>query len=104
MLNLLDLGLRKVKQKTPAPQINSFHQTPQLEKHKDQKEITATPQVEILFTTLKKHQHHNTTNPNVPLSEEDSSSQNDKLWKRSEVSSVNTEVEKRRWQGSDQRM
>ena len=66
MLNLLDLGLRKVKQKTPAPQINSFHRTPQLEKHKDQKEIAATTQVDILFTTLKKHQHRNTANPNVP--------------------------------------
>ena len=30
-------------------------------------EITATPQIEILFTASKKHQHRNTANPHVPL-------------------------------------
>ena len=30
-------------------------------------EITATPQIEILFTASKKHQHRNTANPHAPL-------------------------------------
>ena len=29
-----NLGLEKVKQETPAPQVISFHQTPQRKKHK----------------------------------------------------------------------
>jgi len=48
---MLNLGLRKVNQKNPAPHTISFHRTPQREKHKHRTfEITATPQVEILFT------------------------------------------------------
>jgi len=31
---MLNLGLRKVNQETPAPQTISFHRTPQCEKHK----------------------------------------------------------------------
>ena len=30
-------------------------------------EITATPQIEILFTASKEHQHRNIANPHVPL-------------------------------------
>ena len=30
-------------------------------------EVTATPQIEILFTASKKHQHRNTANSHVPL-------------------------------------
>ena len=32
--NMLNLALRKVKQETPAPQMISFHRTPQREEHK----------------------------------------------------------------------
>ena len=44
---MLNLGLRKIKQETTAPQIISFHRTPQLEKHKHR-----TPQ------GLRSPQHH----------------------------------------------
>ena len=47
-------GARKVDE-TPSPL------------HTVRFEITATPQIEILFTASKKHQHHNTANPHVPL-------------------------------------
>ena len=59
----------KTTQKTTAPQTISFHRTPQREKHTHRRliEITATPQIEILFTASEKHQHRNTANPQVPL-------------------------------------
>ena len=44
-----NLGLEKVKQEAPAPQVISFHRTPQRKKtqtsHTVGFEITATPQV-----------------------------------------------------------
>ena len=52
-VNMLNLGLRKTKQETTAPQIVSFHRTPQREKqtsHTEGFEITATTQFEILIT------------------------------------------------------
>jgi len=44
---MLNLGLRKVKQGTTAPQMTLFHRTPEQEKHKDR-----TPK------GLRSPQHH----------------------------------------------
>ena len=60
---MLNLGLRKTKQETTAPQIISFHQTLQSEKHKDR-----TPKG-LRSQAVKRHQHHNTANPHVPLTQ-----------------------------------
>jgi len=52
-----------VNQKPPAPQTISFHRTPLREKQKHRTvefEITATPQVEILFTASA---HQKTSTP-----------------------------------------
>ena len=55
---MLNLGLRKVKQETTAPQITLFYQTHTMS-HTKGFEITATPQVGILFTPslLKKQKN-----------------------------------------------
>jgi len=68
-----DLGLRKVNQKTPAPQTISFHRTPRREKHKHRTpwvwDHSNTASWDFIYhmTALKKHQHRNTANPHVPL-------------------------------------
>ena len=51
----LTITARKVD-KTPSPS------------HTVRIEITATPQIEILYTASKKHQNRNTANPHVPFS------------------------------------
>ena len=71
---MLNLDLRKAKQETTAPQIISFHRTPQREKHKHHtpKGLRSPQHRKLRFYSphhrnKKKHQHRNTANPHVPL-------------------------------------
>ena len=64
-VNMLNLGLRKVKQETTAPQIISFHRTPQREKqkHRTRKGLRSPQHCELklnwnlihCITAVKKH-------------------------------------------------
>ena len=73
-VNMLNLGLRETKQETTAPQIISFHRTPQCEKgkHRTPKGLRSPQHRKLRFYSphhrSEKTQHHNTANPLVPLS------------------------------------
>ena len=70
-VNMLNLGLRKTKQETTAPQIISFHWTPQCEKHKHRTpKGLRSPQHRKLRFYSPYHRSKNiinTATPHVPL-------------------------------------
>ena len=69
---MLNLGLRKVKQETPAPQLISFHRTPQRGKHKHRTPYgLRSPQNRKLRFYSAHHRikkNTNTATPQIPMS------------------------------------